>query len=86
MGWGGLQNGNICVAASAEKRSTFLVDDIERKWICSGTQSHSVFCYQYSINCTERYLTKYTRSVKVQITSGIDDVSDVICTLLLCKY
>ena len=54
MGWGGLENGDICVAASAKKRSTFLIDDIERKWICSGTQSHSVFCYQYSINWREK--------------------------------
>ena len=35
---------------------------------------------------TERYPTKYTRSVKVQISSGMNDVIDVICTLLLRKY
>ena len=34
--------------------------------------------------CT--YPTKYTGSVKVQISSGMNDVIDVICTLLLCKY
>ena len=35
---------------------------------------------------TERYPTKYTRSVKVQISSGMNDVIDVLCTLLLRKY
>ena len=35
---------------------------------------------------TERYPTKYTRSAKVQISSWLNDVTDVICTLLFCKY
>ena len=35
---------------------------------------------------TERYPTKYTRSVKVQISSGMNDVIDFICTLPLRKY
>ena len=42
---------------------------------------HSAFVWN-----TERYPTKYTRSVKVQISSGMNDVIDVICTLLLRKY
>ena len=41
------------------------------------------FIYFFCGNATERYPTKYTRSVKVQILSGMNDVIDVICTLLL---
>ena len=47
---------------------------------------YSTLFLDHQVLCTERYTTKYTRSAKVQISSGMNDVTDVICTLLLCKY
>ena len=39
----------------------------------------------YNMHSKKLYLPMYTRSVKVHISSYMYDITDVICTLLLCK-